>query len=233
METTEETQLPDVVDQAVEHHEKKTPQESFAELRRAKEDLERQLWQAQKEKELIENHWKQNQKPQSEPEEDFDFNQLEQEDFPDGKKLAKAFNQVTKKLSGYEAKLAEKEQKILMLETLQELPDFKEIVTPENVEKYIKSDEDHLEAVQKATNPLRKVYNLIKKDARYQAEKASKSKSPSQEQVRLEKKEASPKTGSGGVQSRAISYAAATSYSKMTREQKNALWAETQAAARR
>ncbi len=53
MEQTEQAQLPEVADQAVEHHEK-TPKESFAELRKAKEDLERQLWQAQKEREMYE-----------------------------------------------------------------------------------------------------------------------------------------------------------------------------------
>src|SRR5271167_2436364 len=150
MTETEQTQVPEVVDQAVEHHEKKSPQESFAELRKAKEDLERQLWQAQKEKELVEKHMQmqvqhQQQASRQVQEEDFDFNQLESDEFPDGKKLVKAFNQVNKKLSGYEQKLAEKEQKILILETAQQFPDFKEVVTAENIEKYIKSDEDNLE----------------------------------------------------------------------------------------
>ena len=49
--TENETQIPEIVDQAVETHEK-SPQDSFAELRKAKEDLERQVWQAKKELEL-------------------------------------------------------------------------------------------------------------------------------------------------------------------------------------
>ena len=242
MEETEKTQEPEMVDQAVQTHETKTPQESFAELRRAKEDLERQLWQAQKEREMYEKQMQmqaQYQQKQSAPhqeEEDFDYRQLEQEEFPDGKKLVKALNTFNKKLSSYEKKLAEKEQKIQILETATEFPDFKEIVTPENIEKYIKSDEDMREAVETAKNPLRKVYNLIKKSAAYQADKASKvaqSKPISQEQQRVTEKDLKPKTGSLGVRSDAVSYAAATSNSKMTREQRNALWAETMAASRK
>jgi hypothetical protein len=240
MENTEQTQAPELVAQAVETHEK-TPKESFAELRKAKEDLERQLWQAQKEREMYEKQMQmqqqqQMQKQSAPQEEDFDFRQLENEEFPDGKKLVKAFNQVNKKLSAYEQKLAEKDQKLQILETATEFSDFKEVVTAENIEKYIKSDEDNREAVEKAANPLRKVYNLIKKDARYQADKAqssAKSKAPSQEQQRVDEKEGKPKVGSLGVRSEAISQAAATSNSKMSRDQRNALWAETMAAARK
>lgn len=241
MSTTEQTQVPDMVDQAVSTHDAKSPQESFAELRKAKEDLERQLWQAQKEKEMFEREMQMRaqhqQQAQAQPvEEDYDFRNLEQEEFPDGKKLVKAFNSINKKMSSYEQKLAEKEQKIQILETAQEFPDFKEIVTAENIEKYIKSDEDMREAVEKAANPLRKVYNLIKKSAAYQADKATqaaKSKPISQEQQRVDDKEGKPKTGSLGVRSEAVSYAAVTSNSKMTRQQREALWKETQAAARK
>lgn len=238
MAETEETQHAEVVAQPENSHEaKKTPQESFAELRKAKEDLERQVWEAKKEKELLERQWQMQQQsqrqPQATPEEDFDYRQLENEEFPDGKKLVKALNTFNKKMGDYERKLAEKEQKILILETAQEFPDFKEVVTAENIEKYIKSDEDNREAVEKAANPLRKVYNLIKKDARYQAEKGSKSQRPSQEQQRVDEKESKPKTSSLGVRSEAITTAAATSNSRMTKQQRQALWAETQSAARR
>ncbi len=238
MEDTEQAQLPEVADQAVEHHEK-TPKESFAELRKAKEDLERQLWQAQKEREMYEKQLQmqaQYQQPHSQPEEEFDYRQLEQEEFPDGKKLVKAFNQFNKQLSEKDKKIAEANQKLLILETAHEFKDFHEIVTAENIEKYIKSDEDNREAVEKAANPLRKVYNLIKKDARYQADKAStasKERPISQEQRRVDEKEGKPKLGSLGVRSDAVSTAAALSNSKMTKQQKNALWAETMAASRR
>jgi len=240
MEATEQTQIPEMVAQAAENHEKKSPQESFAELRKAKEDVERQLWQAQKEKEMYEKQvqlqQQMYQKPQAAPEEEFDFRQLESEEFPDGKKLVKAFNQVNKKLSGYEQKLAEKDQKLQILETATEFPDFKDIVTAENIEKYIKSDEDNREAVEKAANPLRKVYNLIKKDARYLADKAqntAKTKPVSQEQQRVDEKENKPKLGSLGVRSEAVSTAARMTNSTMTRDQRNALWKETMAAARK
>lgn len=242
MEQAEQTQALDVVDQAVENHDKKSPQESFAELRKAKEDLERQLWQAQKERELLERQMQyqsqlsQTRTPQQSEEEEFDFRQLEQEDFPDGKKLMKAFNQVNKKLSAYEQKLTEKDQKLMFLETAQEFNDFKEIVTAENIEKYIRSDEDNREAVERASNPLRKAYNLIKKSAAYQSDlatKAAASKPISQEQQRIEEKEMRPKTGSLGVRSAAVSTAARLSNSTMTREMRNQLWKETQAAARR
>lgn len=239
MSSTEQAQIPEVAAQAEETHEaKKSPQESFAELRKAKEDLERQLWQTKKEIEIerqlqAQAMQRQTQAPQ---EEEFDFRQLEQEEFPDGKKLVKAFNQFNRQLSEKDKKIAEANQKLLILETAQEFPDFKEVVTAENIEKYIKSDEDNREAVEKAANPLRKVYNLIKKDARYQqdkAEKASKDKPVSQEQRRVDEKEGKPKLGSLGVRSEAISTAAATSNSKMTKQQRQALWAETMAAARK
>ncbi len=241
MSSTEESAIPEVANQAVDTHDaKKTPQESFAELRKAKEDLERQLWQAQKEREMYERQMQMQaqhqQQAQVPTEEDYDYRNLEAEEFPDGKKLVKAFNSMNKKLSSYEQKLAEKDQKLLILETAQEFADFKEIVTAENIEKYIKSDEDNREAVEKAANPLRKVYNLIKKDARYQADKANsvqKSKPISQEQQRVDEKEGKPRTGSLGVRSEAVSTAARMSNSTMSKEQRNSLWAETMAAARK
>ena len=235
MSNSEETQAPEVVDQAVNTHEK-SPQESFAELRKAKEDLERQLWQAQKEREMLERHMQAQQRPQAPLEEDYDYRQLENEEFPDGKKLVKAFNTLNKKLSGYEQKLAEKEQKLQILETAQEFPDFKEVVTAENIEKYIKSDEDNREAVEKALNPLRKVYNLIKKDSRFIADlqsKAESSKPISQEQKRVDDKVGKPQLGSLGVRSEAVQAAAKLSNSTMTKEQRHALWKETLAASRR
>jgi len=238
MSLSEETQVPEMVDQAVETHEKKTPQESFAELRQAKEQLERQLWQAQQEREFYEKQMNQrvSSAPHQAQEEEFDYRSLEQEEFPDGKKLVKALNSSNKKLSTYEKQLAEKDQKIQILETATEFADFKEVVTPENIEKYIKSDEDNREAVQTAKNPLRKVYNLIKKSAAYQADKAekvAKDKPISQEQRRVDEKEGKPKLGSLGVRSEAVTVAAKMSNSTMTKDQKNALWKETLAAARR
>lgn len=239
MQETEQTQAPEVVDQAVDKHEK-SPQESFAELRKAKEDLERQLWQAQKEREMYEKQMQMQaqyqQKPMQPEEEEFDFRQLEQEDFPDGKKLVKAFNQVNKKLTSYEQQLAEKDQKLIYLETAQSIKDFNEIVTAENIEKYIKSDEDNREAVEKAANPLRKAYNLIKKDARYQADlaaKEQKEKPISQEQKRVNDKDAMPRHTSIGVRSEAVGTAARMSNSTMTKDQRNALWKETLAASRK
>jgi len=239
MSLTEETQVPAVVEQADQTHDKKSPQESFAELRQAKEQLERQLWQAQKEREMFEKQMHmqaQMQKPQAPIEEDFDYRQLEQEEFPDGKKLVKALNTFNKKLTGYEQELARKDQKIQILETATEFPDFKDVVTPENIEKYIKTDEDNREAVETAKNPLRKVYNLIKKSAAYQADLASKAvkeKTISQEQKRVDEKEGKPKTSSLGVRSEAVTTAARLSNSTMTKEQRNALWKETLAAARK
>lgn len=233
METTELSPNPEVAAQAVETHEKKTPQESFAELRKKAEDAERREWQAKKELELLQQQHQRMQQPQPQ-EEEFDFRQLEQEEFPDGKKLVKAFGRIDKKLSGYEQKLSEKEAKIQALEFAVEHPDFKDIVTPENIEKYIKNDEDNAEAVQNSKNPLRKVYNLIKKSAAYHADIASKQPKPvSQEQKRVEEKDSKPKTGSMGVRSEAVTVAAQMSNSKMTKDQKMALWKETQAAARR
>jgi hypothetical protein len=239
MSLSEETQAPEVVDQAVETHEKKSPQESFAELRQAKEALERQLWQAQKEKEMFEKQMQmqqQMQKPQTPQEEDYDYRQLEQEEYPDGKKLVKALNTFNKKLSSYEQAIAERDQKIQILETATEYADFKDVVTPENIEKYIKSDEDNREAVQAAKNPLRKVYNLIKKSAAYQADQAARQtqdKPISQEQRRVDDKEGKPKMSSLGVRSEAVTAAAKVSNSTMSKEQRNALWKETLAAARR
>jgi hypothetical protein len=236
MVTTEQTQVPEVVAQADDNHEaKKSPQESFAELRKAKDDVERQLWQAQKELELRDK-MQVKAAPVAPPEEEFDFRQLEQEEFPDGKKLLKAFNQVNKKLSTYDQKLAARDQKIEILEAVQNLPGFIDVVTAENIEKYIKSDEDNIESMQKAENPLRKAYNLIKKDARYQADlaaKSSKSKPVSQEQQRVDEKDTKPRTGSMGVRSEAVSTAAGLSNSKMSKDQRNTLWKETQALARK
>lgn len=241
MSLTEQAQIPDVAAQAEETHEAKTPKESFAELRKAKEDSDRRAWQAEQELKWTRDQQaqalqRQQQASQAPQEEDFDYRQLETEEFPDGKRLVKAFGTINKKISSYEQKLAERDQKIQMLEAATEFADFRDVVTADNIEKYIKSDEDNREAVEKAANPLRKVYNLIKKDARYQNDKAAlsaKDKPVSQEQKRVDEKESRPKTGSMGVRSEAISTAAATSNSRMSREQRNALWKETVAAARK
>lgn len=236
MESTVEAQTPEVADQAVETHGK-TPKESFAELRKAKDDAERQAWQAKKELELLQKQWEAQQRqaqPQKQPEEDFDYRQLATEEFPDGKNVVKALSTIDRKLSAYEQKMQEKDIKIQALEFAVEHPDFKDIVTAENIEKYIKSDEDNREAVEKASNPLSKVYRLIKKSAAYQADVASKTVKPvSQEQQRVDEKESKPKTGSMGVRSDAVTTAAQMSNSKMSKEQKQALWAETVKAARR
>ncbi len=235
MEPTEETQIPEVVAQAEVNHEKKTPQESFAELRKAREDAERQAWQARKELELVQAQIKsqQMQQIQAPQEPDFDFGQLAQDEFVEGKKLVKAFGSIDKKLSAYEQKLAEKEAKIKALEFAQDHPDFKDVVTAENIEKYIKSDEDNLESVNNSANPLRKVYNLIKKSAAYQSDKSAREKPVSQEQRRVDEKEAKPKTESIGTRSAAVTTAAKWSNSTMSRKEKLALWAETQALARK
>ncbi len=237
MSLSEQTQEPEVVAQAAQTHEK-SPQESFAELRKAKEDLERQNWQLNKEIEYERKlqMQQQMQKPQIPQEEEFDYRTLEQEEFPDGKKLVKALNTFNKKLSGYEQQLIAKDQKIQILEAATEFSDFKTVVTPENIEKYIKSDEDNREAVETAKNPLRKVYNLIKKDARYQADlatAAAKEKPISQEQKRVDDKVGKPQLGSLGVRSEAVTAAAKLSNSTMSKDQRNALWKETLACARR
>lgn len=238
MDQTEQAQNPDVAAQAEQHHDKKSPQESFAELRKAKEDLERQLWQAQKEREMYEKQMQMQaqhrQQPDVQLEEEFDFRTLEQEEFPDGKKLVKAFNQFNKKLTEKDKKIAESNQKIQLLETATEFSDFKTVVTAANIEKYIKYDDDNHEAVQKAANPLRKVYSLIKKELEKQELLDFKSRaSVSQEQKRIDEKESKPKLGSLGVRSEAVSAAAAMSNSKMSKNEKAMLWKETMTAARK
>jgi hypothetical protein len=228
MEQTEQAQIPEVADQAVETHEKKSPQESFAELRRAKEDAERREWQAKKELELMQQQHQRMQQPQSQDEE-FDFRKLQQEEFTSGENVFKAFGKIDKKLSSYEQKLSEKEAKIEALQFAIEHPDFKDIVTPENIEKYIKNDEDNRESVERSSNPLRKVYNLLKKEIG----RAPKEKPVSQEQKKVDEKEQKPKTGSQGVRSEAITVASKLSNSTMSKAQKQSIWQETQKYARR
>ena len=228
MEATETSAIPEVADQAVETHEKKTPQESFAELRKAKEDAERQAWQAKKELELMQRHAQQPVQQQVQ-EEEFDFRQLEQEEYPQGKNLVKAFGKIDKKMSSYEQKLTEKNKEIEGLKFVYDHPDFKSVVTAENIEKYIKNDEDNRESVESSSNPLRKIYGLIKKEI----ERIPKEKSISQEQRKVDEKENKPKTGAVGVRSEAVTVAAKISNSTMTRQQKEALWKETQQCSRR
>lgn len=240
MSSPEQAQNPDMAAQAVETHEKKSPQESFAELRKAKEDLERQLWQSQKEREMYEKQLQMQAQYQQKPqnvapeEEEFDFRTLEQQEFPDGKNIAKAFNTFNKRLTEKDKKIAEANQKLQVLETATEFADFKTVVTPDNIEKYIRNDEDNHEAVQKAANPLRKVYSLIKKELEKQELVDFKNRSSvSQEQKRIEEKDTRPKTGSLGVRSEAVSTAAQMSNSKMSKAEKAAIWKETLAASRK
>lgn len=218
---------PDVANQEVKSQPQIGSKEyNFDRLRREKEDLERQLWQERQEKLMMQNAAK------PAPDEQFDFKQLEQEEFPDGKKLAKAFGSFNSQLAGLQKGLKEKDQKIALLETAIQFKDFAEVVTDENIEKYIKSDDDLFDAVRTASNPGKRAYNLIKKNADYQAS-LSKKKAPSQEEKRIADKETAPKTSSlnSGVRSEAIT--SVGQYSKMSKDQKNALWAEVQRFARR
>jgi hypothetical protein len=229
---SETDNVTDVVNPAVEDHEMKSAKDNLIALRRKSELLEQQNLLLQQQ---LHNHAQANgvKAKQLEPEEQFDFSQLETEEFPDGKKLSKAFSVLDRKLKAYDTKLSEKDRKIAVLEAAVNHKDFNEIVTAENVKKYIESDEDNLESVRTAANPGLKIYNLIKKSHAYQQDQLSKKSVASQEKQKVEEKETKPKTSSIGVRSEAVGIAAAISNSKMTREQRNALWAETQSAARR
>lgn len=211
--------------QATENHadndSRKSYQENLVNLRKKSELLEQQNLLLQQQ---LMQQAQQRQQPQ-EVEEAFDFSMLEREEFPDGKNLAKAFKSVERKLKSYDQKLTEKDRKINLLETAVQYKDFAEVVTPENIKKYIESDEDNLEAVRTASNPGRRLYNLIKKNADYQH--SLEKKAPTHEQRKVEEKESKPKTGSVGVRSEAVGVAAQLSSSRMTKEQKAALWRET------
>lgn len=227
-----ESSVMDVATQSVEDHEMKSHKDNLVALRRKSELLEQQnlLLQQQLHQHAQSNGMK---TKQPEPEEQFDFSQLETEEFPDGKKLSKAFNALDRKLKSYDIKLTEKDRKIAVLEAAVNHKDFNDVVTAENVKKYIESDEDNLESVRTAANPGLKIYNLIKKSHAYQQDQTAKKSVSSQEKQKVEEKEMKPKTSSIGVRSEAVGIAAQISNSKMTREQKNALWAETTSAARR
>ena len=213
-----------------ESHEVKsesTYAENIKALRAQRDEARQQiLWMQQQQQQA------RSQAPQAVVEEDFDYSSLEKDEYPDGKKLSKALSSLDKKLKGYDQKLSEKDRKIAILETAMQHKDFNDIVTAENIKKYIESDEDNLESVQKANNPGLKIYNLIKKSAVYQADQTAK-KPVSQEKQRIDDQAAKPKQSSLGVRSEAVSVAAATSNSRMTREQKSAVWAETMAYARK
>lgn len=229
MSETEVDVIEDVVAPTeAEHARGKSERENLIALRKKAELLEQQNL-------LLQQQLMQNNQPKTQMspvEEDFDFSSLENEEFPDGKNLSKAFKMLDRKLKSYDTKLSEKDQKIAILETAMQHKDFNEVVTAENIKKYIENDEDNLESVQKAANPGKKIYNLIKKSSAYQADLASK-KSPSQEQVKVDEKVGKPKTTSIGVRSEAVGMAAKLSNSSMTRDERNALWAETQKLARR
>ena len=219
-----DTDLTDVVAPAEQHGKGGTEADNIKALRAQRDELRQQNnWFQQQ---LMQQQ--QAQKPVEAPEEpDFDYSQLDNEDFPDGKKLAKAFQTVNRKLATYDKRLAEKDRKINVLETAVQNKDFAHIVTPDNIKKYIETDEDNLDLVRRAENPGQKIYNLIKKSAAYQADTKVKA-APSQEQSKVDEKGSKPKTSSIGVRSDAITTAAQISQSKMTREQRNTLWAESQ-----
>lgn len=225
--TDTDQDLSSVVDSTESHVKGGTEAENIRALRAQRDELRQQNNWFQQQMQVMQ----QQKAPVQAQEEEFDFRSLEDEEFPDGKKVSKAFNALDKKLKQYDKKLSEKDHKIAILEAAMQHKDFNDIVTTENIKKYIESDEDNLESVQKAANPGLKIYNLIKKSAAYQKDKEI-IKSTSQEKQRVEEQALKPKSSSLGVRSEAVSTAAAISNSKMTREQKNALWLETQSLAR-
>ena len=223
------TDLMEVVAPTESHDKSGTEAENIRALRAQRDEARQEiLWMKQQ----IQATQARPQAPQMQPEEEFDYRELEKDEYPDGKKLSKALTHLDKKLKGYDQKLSEKDRKIAILETAMQHKDFNDIVTAENIKKYIESDEDNLESVQKAANPGLKIYNLIKKSAAYRDDMQAK-KPVSQEKQRIDDQATKPKTTSLGVRSEAVSVAAATSNSKMTREQKNAIWADTMSHARR
>ena len=236
--TDTDTDLSDVVAPAESHENKGsgTEADNIKALRAQRDELRQQnQWMQQQlsQQQQFQNRPK---APIEEVDEVYDFNQLEQEQFPEGKNLAKAFKTLDKRLKSYDQKLTAKDQKIAVLEAAMQHKDFNDIVTADNIKKYIETDEDNLESVRKADNPGLKIYNLIRKSAAYQQDLQKNKSTPaaaSQEQKRVDEKDMKPKTGSIGVRSEAVGIAAQISNSKMTKEQRNALWAQTQSSARR
>ena len=230
--TETESSVMELAPPSVADHEANTHKENLVALRKKSELLEQQNLLLQQQ---LHQHAQMNgvKSREPEPEEQFDFSQLETEEFPDGKNLSKAFRVLDKRLKSYDMKLTEKDRKIAVLEAAVNHKDFNEVVTAENVKKYIESDEDNLESVRNAANPGLKIYNLIKKSHAYNSDLQAKKSVQSQEKQKVEEKETKPKTSSIGVRSEAINAAASMSNSKMTKEQRNALWAETQSAARK
>lgn len=224
---------PEVAQPEVTGHEAKQSSKdyNFDQLRKQKEYFEQEAYRLQQQNLALQQATSNMRKAPEEQEEAFDFRQLENEEFPEGKKLAKAFNSMDKKFKGFEQKLSEKDRKIQILETAMEYKDFAEVVTDANIEKYIKNDEDLLEAVRTASNPGKRAYNLIKKSASYQADQGNKKQVVSQEQKKVDEKESKPKTSSIGVRSESVTMAA--KFSNMSKEQKQALWKEIDSYSRR
>ncbi len=202
---------------------------NFIQLRQKTEQLERDLDRERQEKVYYmqmqqQRQIDQNQTPQ---EPDFDYRSFETEDFVEGKKVAKA-------LASLDRRLSEKDKKISVLEAAISNTGFNEVVTEENIKKYIMNDPDFVALVKGSSNPAQAMFKLISKNGDYIADKAQKERSSkpiSQELKKIAEDSGRPKTSPVGVRSESIKHAA--KFSELSRADKAALWAETQKLARR
>lgn len=199
---------------------------NFELLRHKTEQLERDLERERQEKQsLMQMRQPIQQQPQAEP--DFDWNSLETEDFIEGKKVSNALKHINKKLS-------EKDKKIALLEAAVSNAGFNDVVTEQNVKKYIMNDPDFVDLVRNSSNPGQAMFKLISKNADYLAEKAlkeQKAKPISQELKKLAEDAGKPKSSPVGVRSESIKHAA--KFSELSRADRAALWEETQRLSRK
>lgn len=197
---------------------------NFAQLRQQKEQLERELERERQEKLYLMQMNQQKHFQEQPQEQEFDWNSLNTEDFIEGKKVAQAFGYIQKKVS-------EKDQKIQLLEAALNNKDFHEVVTDENIKKYIMNDPDYVEAIKTASNPGQRLYKLIKNHKDYQADMIQKNKpSMTPEQRKVIENDTKPKQSSMGIRSDAVKVAAR--YSEMSKEDRAKIWQETQKLAR-
>ena len=173
----EEPEEPEIV-------ERPTPQQSWKELRQKAaqaEKLEKERDQyfnmlKQIEQEALKYQQQQATSNQPEPEEEFDYNNLPDDDLIEGKQLKKILLQEQKRRSSLEQnlKLQQKYAQEAAVEAAlkSRYTDFYEVVTPENITSLRESEPDIAESLNLNPNLEKKavgVYNAIKKLGIYQA----------------------------------------------------------------
>jgi hypothetical protein len=159
----------------------------------------------------------------------------DEDDYPSTAAFKKAIKNSMKTMMNISEKKMEKiverhlEKQSVGPRTASKYKDFNEVVTPENLSRFIESNKVINDLIERAENPFEAAYEYIKNHKDFNTMKREESSSKRETQSRIKKNAETPKVG--GNARREVANIV-SSFRGMTAEQKKALVSETERFAR-